>query len=241
MGTYTPEFPHLGLFWDSISYTTKIFFYIAVAIAFQPYVQRWFLIRNLPFMLASFVFFGTFLLLNFIIFHLYLLAVPTEGFDVLSLRLYRQFGFSIFVHYIVCAAIEGRVRRYLGHDQRLVPYFWPVPKALRQSPAAVLLDNGLSGEIVAMNAQNQYVAVFRSGGAASDLLRITLSAAIARLPADSGVQVHRSWWVSQRALLTAQFDNETMHIIFSEGRKLRKIPVGKTFAAKLPAHFQNAP
>ncbi len=103
----------------------------------------------------------------------------------------------------------------------------------------MLLDDGLYGDVLAMNAQNQYVAVYRVDGAEPELLRITLSAAMARLPANSGIQVHRSWWVSQRALLDAQFDPKALLIKNEKASShmLRSIPVGKTFADKLQAHF----
>lgn len=242
-GMYPPEFPHLGLFWDSVFYTAKMLFFIAMVIVLQPYVQRWFLTRNLPFSIATFLFFGFFLIGNFIVFHLTLLSVPTEGFDILSLRIYRQFGFSIFVHFIVCMAIEGRVRHLLGADPRLVPFFVPVPKALLHSPAATMLAGDMSGAITAMNAQNQYVAVYRAGAGDAELLRMSLSAAIARLPAGSGVQVHRSWWVAQRALLDARFDQAAMQIILADqaGQPARKIPVSKTYLPAVRAQFGAQP
>jgi LytTr DNA-binding domain len=56
-----------------------------------------------------------------------------------------------------------------------------------------------SAEIVALEAEDHYLRVHMEGGQ-STLILMRLSDAIAELPADSGAQTHRSWWVSKDAV-----------------------------------------
>lgn len=72
------------------------------------------------------------------------------------------------------------------------------PPSLAPSPLAS------GGRIISMQAQNQYVDILRPSG--HQLVRATLTEMISRQPPDSGLQVHRSWWVGLGELRGARLD-----------------------------------
>lgn len=54
------------------------------------------------------------------------------------------------------------------------------------------------GAVLALRAEGHYLRVYTTAG--SELVLYRLSDAAAELAADEGIQVHRSWWVAERAL-----------------------------------------
>ncbi len=54
------------------------------------------------------------------------------------------------------------------------------------------------GALLALKADGHYLQVYTDAG--SDLILYRLSDALLELGGDDGIQVHRSWWVAQRAL-----------------------------------------
>jgi DNA-binding LytR/AlgR family response regulator len=56
-----------------------------------------------------------------------------------------------------------------------------------------------SSSIIALEAEDHYLRVHLTGGQ-STLILMRLSDAIAELPADTGAQTHRSWWVAKDAV-----------------------------------------
>jgi hypothetical protein len=54
-------------------------------------------------------------------------------------------------------------------------------------------------DIIALQAEDHYLRVHMAGGG-STLILMRLSDAIAELPADTGTQTHRSWWVAKDAV-----------------------------------------
>ncbi len=58
------------------------------------------------------------------------------------------------------------------------------------------------GELLAINAQGHYLRVITTAG--EDLILYRFGDVIDEMPQDAGVQVHRSWWVSQIALANSE-------------------------------------
>ena len=56
------------------------------------------------------------------------------------------------------------------------------------------------------------------------MLLMSLSDAIALMPADSGLQVHRSWWVARHAVLRARRDGRNLTLVL---RGDRIVPVSR--------------
>lgn len=83
------------------------------------------------------------------------------------------------------------------------------------------------GDLLALNAQGHYMRVITTAG--EDLVLHTFGDAIKELGEETGLRVHRSWWVSRRALADGELES---------ARRLRlksgvEIPVSRTFRAQL--------
>lgn len=83
------------------------------------------------------------------------------------------------------------------------------------------------GDLLALNAQGHYLRVITTGG--EDLVLHTFGDAIKELGESGGLRVHRSWWVSRRALADGELES---------AKRLRlmngvEIPVSRTFRAQL--------
>ncbi len=69
--------------------------------------------------------------------------------------------------------------------------------------------------IVALSAEDHYTRVHSAQG--SDLILMNLSDAIGAMPADSGLQVHRSWWVTRGAVIRAQRSGRSVTLALTGG------------------------
>jgi hypothetical protein len=83
------------------------------------------------------------------------------------------------------------------------------------------------GGLLAINAQGHYLRVLTDAG--EDLILYRFGDAIAQLPADAGVQVHRSWWVSAMAIDQSE-SISAKKICLDSGIK---IPVSRTYQREL--------
>lgn len=240
IGVDVPEFPAFGLMIDNVVYIARWSIYLALGIWLQPYFLRWLLIRNISFMISSFAFFAIALAINFLIMHSIFLPDQAQYGGIRWFRLLRQLGVSSFLHAIVCVGIESSVRHHLGHDKRLVPYFWSVSKSILQKPAAVLLASRLQGDVAALNSKNQYVAVHGFTTDVPDLVRMTFVQAMAQMPLNSGLRLHRSWWVSRTALDNSIFDVRKMQLEISLPleNKILKVPVSKSYLIPLQIYVE---
>ncbi|MDM7255519.1 MAG: LytTR family DNA-binding domain-containing protein, partial [Paracoccus sp. (in: a-proteobacteria)] len=80
----------------------------------------------------------------------------------------------------------------------------------------------LEGELLHIQAQNQYVMVTTTAGAR--LVRMSMQRALEMLPDDAGICIHRSWWVSRVLLARAEFDTKRSALIAANGQSF---PVSK--------------
>ena len=101
------------------------------------------------------------------------------------------------------------------------------PPAARSSPqpAAALLGVD-PREVVCLSMEDHYVRVHHDTG--SHLVLATLQQAIAALGSADGLQVHRSWWVAERAVCAAVADGRNVRLRLSGGITA---PVARSFVA----------
>jgi hypothetical protein len=92
---------------------------------------------------------------------------------------------------------------------------------LRRIPAK------LGSELLCVATEDHYLRVTTASG--SDLILFRMSDALAELKPLPGQQVHRSYWVAERAVAAAESDGQRTFLILSNGAR---IPVSQTY---LPA------
>lgn len=229
---YMPlEFPMLGLWGDVAFYTLRSALYILLSLRFMPDFVPWLMARNVPFFYATLLFFILLATVNFVVFHSLMPRGLGPGEE--ALRLLRILLFTTFAHVIIMLMVRPIVQPKLGKAPELVPFYWPVPESRAQLPLAALIDGGLKGMTLSLQAQNQYVLVTTELD--SHLVRMPLKRAIECLPPDSGMQVHRSWWISRTVLAAGRYD-PALPAIFAQDERTQ-FPVGKTFVPAVSALF----
>ena len=72
----------------------------------------------------------------------------------------------------------------------------PAPEFLRQASVRRVDD------IQALQAEEHYVRIYTTDG--SELVHYRFGDAVAEMPAELGLQVHRSWWVAEKAVHSAK-------------------------------------
>ncbi len=88
--------------------------------------------------------------------------------------------------------------------------------------------DGLSGIIKYMRMEDHYLRVFTDDGDGMTLHR--MSDAIRDLAETDGMQVHKSWWVSEAAVKEIRQENRKRIILTRDGTE---VPVGRSFETRL--------
>ena len=104
-----------------------------------------------------------------------------------------------------------------------------VPTAGTAPPPSLPLPPGF-GPLLALKAEDHYLRAISAEREAMFLMR--LRDAIALLPDDSGVQVHRSWWVAKDAVTGVARDGRAAMLTLSNGTE---VPVARDRMAAVKA------
>lgn len=72
----------------------------------------------------------------------------------------------------------------------------PVPEFLQQAA------NSRTEDVLALQAEEHYVRIYSTQG--TELVQCRFGDAVEQMPAELGLQVHRSWWVAESAVRSAQ-------------------------------------
>jgi DNA-binding LytR/AlgR family response regulator len=104
-------------------------------------------------------------------------------------------------------------------------------------PPALLgrLPPGIGSDIIALETEDHYLRVHATGGSALILMR--MADAVAMLDPRLGAQVHRRWWVAERAVAGLRTEGQKLFLRLVDDRL---VPVGRTFAAAARARFAPA-
>lgn len=103
----------------------------------------------------------------------------------------------------------------------------PAPSAGLQAPFLGRLARPVAlADLVALKAEQHYIKVISQAG--SQLVLHRLGDAVRELPADFGIQVHRSWWVSRRAITGVHGRGRKMVLELSDGSR---VPVSTPYQA----------
>ena len=100
------------------------------------------------------------------------------------------------------------------------------PDDAEVAPLVARLPEPLRGEVLHITADNHYVEVHTDRGATSILLR--MSDAVRELDGQPGLQVHRSHWVSDRAVAGILREGHKLLVLLNCGRR---VPVSRSQAA----------
>ena len=184
--------------------------------------------RNIRFALTYSVFISSFCCLDALVY--VLIGAEGHTLEALPMRCLRRVIFAVAVHLPYFIIAEKNIRAAMGRVPDLVPVFRTVSLPEAQGAPAAFLETGLQGNVVSLKAANQYVVVFT--GEAEHLLRMTLKEAIDLLPPQTGLRVHRSWWLSRQELSGASLNKATGVLVTVTGRTY---PVGKTKLAEVQA------
>jgi DNA-binding LytR/AlgR family response regulator len=93
-----------------------------------------------------------------------------------------------------------------------------IPDFFRRVPPA------LGRDLLALEMEDHYLRIHTALG--SDLILLRLRDALAELDPSRGRQVHRSWWVAEGAVASAERDARRPMLVLRNGLR---VPVSKTF------------
>jgi len=102
--------------------------------------------------------------------------------------------------------------------------------ALRSPPASADLLGAPPAEVLCLQMEDHYVRVHTRGG--SRLVLATLAQAVEALGRTPGLQVHRSWWVAEKAVAGAEAEGRNLRLVLVNGLKA---PVARSSVAAVRA------
>jgi LytTr DNA-binding domain len=144
------------------------------------------------------------------------------------IRFSYNFGITAVIS-VAITALGHAINGSKDHEAHRPPTAVPVselpapPKPNRFSERLPLPLRTLS--VIALQAEDHYLRVHLSDGQ-STLILMRLSDAIAELPADTGAQTHRSWWVAKEAVRSTSKSDGRATLILNHAIEA---PVSRTF------------
>jgi hypothetical protein len=102
--------------------------------------------------------------------------------------------------------------------------------ALRSPPASADLLGAAPAEVLCLQMEDHYVRIHTRAG--SRLVLATLAQAIEALGRAPGLQVHRSWWVAEKAVSGAEAEGRNLRLVLVNGLKA---PVARSSVAAVRA------
>jgi DNA-binding LytR/AlgR family response regulator len=97
------------------------------------------------------------------------------------------------------------------------------------------LPPGIGSDIIALETEDHYLRVHAAGGSALILMR--MADAVTLLDPRLGAQVHRRWWVAERAVTGLRSEGQKLFLCLTNETL---VPVGRTFLAAARSRFSDA-
>ncbi len=106
----------------------------------------------------------------------------------------------------------------------------PTSEADASAPATLLatLDPPLAGEVIWVEAQEHYVRITTTQE--NRLILARFSDILRELSTTKGMQVHRSHWVSEKAVISRQKSGQSLNLVLTTGDK---VPVSRSFRKQI--------
>ena len=143
-----------------------------------------------------------------------------------ALEIYPQVAFlTVVISVLMGLFIEQRLRSEADSERERVATLPSVdaprdaaPDFFRRVPPA------LGRDLLALEMEDHYLRIHTAVG--SDLILLRLRDALVELDPSRGRQVHRSWWVAEGAVASAERDQRRPMLVLRNGLR---VPVSKTF------------
>ncbi len=143
-----------------------------------------------------------------------------------ALEIYPQTAFlTVVISVVIGLFIEQRLHADADNERARVAALPAAdvpedaaPDFFRRMPPA------LGRDLLALEMEDHYLRIHTALG--SDLILLRLRDALAELGPSRGRQVHRSWWVAEGAVASAERDQRRPMLVLRNGLR---VPVSKTF------------
>ncbi|GEM_PF-4146123 len=123
-------------------------------------------------------------------------------------------------HYLLWLLIESKVSKATSETSTPITTtkHRPIPPFLQRTSATT------AEEVLALKAEEHYVKVHTDRG--EELVHYRFSEAMEEMPKDLGLQVHRSWWVSENAVSFAARGSRRWQVELTTGLR---VPISDSF------------
>lgn len=172
-------------------------------------VTRWLMERGWCFASADYVIWLLWSVVGFVVLELLVLQWTLAA----GLKMF--FAMQCFVlplHILKLLHFEGRIKAAIYTR----PQCCSIWRSFKQDagPAPHIAPD-LEGDLLSVQAQNQYVLVTTTEG--SRLIRMSMQRAVEGFNPDAGLSIHRSWWVSRNQIAKGRFDPKNSVLISADG------------------------
>lgn len=143
-----------------------------------------------------------------------------------ALEIYPQTAFlTVFVSVLTGLFIEQRLHVDADTERARVASL-PAADVSRQAAPDFFrrVPPALGRDLLALEMEDHYLRIHTARG--SDLILLRLRDALAELEPSLGRQVHRSWWVAEGAIASAERDARRPMLVLRNGLR---VPVSKTY------------
>lgn len=158
-----------------------------------------------------------------------IVVVFTLFFAAACLAFYRDlYGLPLDISFWeIMLRVSPMVLSIFGTIHRLSPFTAKrLMRRNKRSNLTQLIDKSKRGQLIAVSVQENYVEVTTSAG--TDLLRMSLAAAMKLIEPGIGLQIHRSHWVAISAVKSVDEQNRAVELINGQ-----TLPVSTTYMPNL--------
>lgn len=141
-------------------------------------------------------------------------------------EIYPQVAFLTIVISVLVGLFMERGLRAAADSERARVAEIPTPDAPKDAPPDFFrrVPPALGRDLLALEMEDHYLRIHTALG--SDLILLRLRDALAELGSSRGRQVHRSWWVAEGAIASAERDARRPMLVLRNGLR---VPVSKTY------------
>jgi len=207
-GGYLEEFQFVSRFVINLFIGS---FYLLMMALFLPTFLWHGMSRNIPWLYINLVFYFPVSIIS----SAFVIYISGGVFELTRILYYCvALGLQIFLAILVVLfVIRVDIDKIFTHGERKLPIFKPIEIAscgLQQ-----YLSENHRGRIKYLKAEGQYILVETDSG--KELIRMSLKEAVSLVQKDSGLQIHRSYWLHKGEIVEFQFKNGNPKVLTKKG------------------------